>query len=547
MKRPHRGETASRIDGPESLRAPSPTDSRLGLPILITAFLLAVAACARDPRPATSDLPALFEIPSVPLEAMDPAVRTQLQAARARLEGLLAAGQPESASLGEAFGELGRLYQAYDLPEAAIACYRNARRRAPDSFRWTYLMGYLLYLEGELEPARAALDDALRQHPRDAPTNLWAGHATLAQGAAEDAVPYFERALAGDPRCAGARFGLGEAARELGELEAAVEHYRDALEQDPAAVRVHYSLARALSRLGRDEEARPHFALAAEQGAARGGWAGCDDPLIAEVASLATGSAAAVLRASGAGVERSIAAEIAEYRAAIAQRPEDAVAQRALGSALWETGDAQGAIRHLRAAIELAPDDATIHYDLGFVLARTGDLERSERHLKRAVELHPDYAEAHLMLGTLYQRHGLHEPALAHYDRVLSRDPDLVAARLQRALTLGELGRKPEALADLRRLSPPRDPQERLNLASAFGLLGDPARAGEQLQELAEDPEIPTRLQAQAHFNLGMLALERGAPREAIPHFRAAGELAPDFEPAERGLREAERRAARAG
>ncbi len=516
---------------------------------VVAAMVLSGFACGRDQQPG-GRLPTLIEIPAVPLKAMDPAVRSQLQEERSRLDNLLADGQLDLTLLGEAFGSLGRLYQAYDLPAPAIACYQNAHRLLPESFRWPYLLGYLLYLGGNLGDAATAFDEALRLRPENPPANLWAGQTALGGGDAEAAASFFQQALDSDAGCAGARFGLGEAARELGDLETAVAHYRAVLEQQPQAVKVHYSLAQALRRLGRDDEAHPHLVIAADQGATRGGWAGSGDPEIAEVSRLAGGAAAAILRGSEAGAERSIEAEIAEYRAAVKARPDDAVAQRTLGSALWDAGDGEGAARHFALALEISPDDATIHYDLGFILSKSGDLKRSENHLLRAIELYPDYPEAHLMLGTLYQRHGHHQPALAHYDRVLARDPDLVVARLQRALTLDELERRPEALADLRRLATevrPRDPHQRLNLASALGMLGDLDLASAQLHALTEDAAIPAALKARAHFNLGMLALERRAPREAIPYFRTAGELAPDFEPAARGLKEATRQAAQAG
>ena len=502
-------------------------------------FCLLAVACS---APERGGEPALLELPTVHTDTMGEAVQRQLRTERAKVETLLAASEQPSAELGAAFGRLGRLYQAYDLPEAAIVCYRNAHRLAPETFSWPYLLGYQLYLEGDLEDAGTALATALELRGQDSPANLWAGHARLGLSDPEGATDFFTRALAADPACAGARFGLGEAARARGELGVAITHYLAVLEQQPEAAVVHYPLALALRDTGRTEEAESHFQLAAERRTARGGWAGCADPEVAAVSHLATGSAAAILRASEAGAAGDLDAEIAAYRQAAEADPGDAVALRALGSALWQAGDAEGAIARLEQAQALAPDDPAVHYDFGFVLAKTGDLARSEQHLLRAVELHPDYPEAHLMLGTLYQRHRLFQPALAHYEQVLSRDPGLLAARLQRALALAELERRDEALADLRALAaeaPPVDPQEELNLASALARLGDRELAGRMLLALTRDNAAPAELQARAHFNLGMIALEQRSPDAAIPHFRAARDLSPGFEQAERGLRQA--------
>ncbi len=516
---------------------------RLGRRLCLS-VLLTLAACSTPDHAATRA--SLIEVEPIALDAMEPNVQQQLRAARAALDALLTTDPSPTAELGEAYGDLGRLYQAYELPQPAIACYRNAQQLQPEVFRWAYLLGYLLYLEGDLRHAASALDEALRLRPDDPPASLWAGHTALGRGLAEAAIPFFERAIQADAACAGARFGLGEAARESRRPEDAIVHYRNVLEQQPAAARVHYSLARALQSIGRDDEAAQHFDLAASQGPARGGWAGCADPEITAVRALADSSAAAVLRGSAASLGGSVSDEIVEYRNAVAKRSDDPVAHHALASALWETGDVEGAVSHFEQALGLRPDDATLNYDFGFVLARTGDLKRAEQLLLRAVELHPDYVEAHLMLGTLYQRHGHLQTALMHYNRVLARAPHQLTARLQRALTLAELKRRPEAVADLQQLAveaPPSDPQEKLNLASALGMLGDTERSSELLRQLAIAPGAQPTLRARAHFNLGMLALGQQSPRKAIEHFRQASQLDPDFDDAQRGLREAQHQA----
>ena len=52
--------------------------------------------------------------------------QNQLAEARAIVDRQLATPGASQASLSEAFGNLGRLYHAYDLIELARICYRNA-------------------------------------------------------------------------------------------------------------------------------------------------------------------------------------------------------------------------------------------------------------------------------------------------------------------------------------------------------------------------------------------------------------------------------------
>ncbi len=196
------------------------------------ALLLAFACSAPDAeQPSATALPALIAVPEVRLDAMEPAVRRQLGEERARLDALLSKAEPVAADLSLVFGDLGRYYQVYDLPAAAIACYRNAHALLPETSGWPYLLGYLLYLEGDLGEAAAAFDAALRLEPTDAPANLWAGRTALARGRSAAAGAFFSQALAAAPSCSAARCGGGETARERGDREAAIEHYRSVLAQ----------------------------------------------------------------------------------------------------------------------------------------------------------------------------------------------------------------------------------------------------------------------------------------------------------------------------
>lgn len=64
---------------------------------------------------------------------------------------------------------------------------------------------------------------------------------------------------------------------------------------------------------------------------------------------------------------------------AVAAAPKDFAARKALGQALLETGDIDGAIKELHTGISLAPDSPSLHFQLARAYQRAGRLEDAER------------------------------------------------------------------------------------------------------------------------------------------------------------------------
>ena len=70
------------------------------------------------------------------------------------------------------------------------------------------------------------------------------------------------------------------------------------------------------------------------------------------------------------------------YQAALAQRPNDAIANNALGGALLAVGKPNEAVTPLRLAIQSKPDYFAAHYNLGNALASLKNSVRQFRNLK---------------------------------------------------------------------------------------------------------------------------------------------------------------------
>jgi tetratricopeptide (TPR) repeat protein len=91
-----------------------------------------------------------------------------------------------------------------------------------------------------------------------------------------------------------------------------------------------------------------------------------------------------------------------EWRLALADQPDNAVALSNLGMAMLEKRRYQDAETYLQQAIALRPRFAAPHIHLGGVYAAEGDNVRAEAELRRAVEIYPLSTQARNALGKFY-------------------------------------------------------------------------------------------------------------------------------------------------
>ena len=389
-------------------RRPLPFGLRILPALLVLMVLLALAPAARSLRaqPPDGSLAGLADapIPHPDLEGLEAPVASQLRLARRRLEASLEAGVA-GAELGTVYGELGQLYHAYELHEAASACYRRATELAAgEDPRWPYLSALLLEASGELEPALAQLERALQLEPAAAAARIRAGAILSQLGRHDEAAAELEAALAsGDPASLAE---LGEVELARGNAERAVDLLERALALAPRATRLRYPLAQALRATGDHERARAELA--------RAGAAGLRpiDPLYDRLQSLRVGETAHTLRGRRAFAAGQIQDARRELELAVAAAPTSPGAHVNLAAVLAAAGELDGAIRHLLAALELDPDSQVAHHNLGRLLASLGRTGEARAHLERAVELDPGDAESREALASALRESGEPKAAL---------------------------------------------------------------------------------------------------------------------------------------
>ena len=110
-------------------------------------------------------------------------------------------------------------------------------------------------------------------------------------------------------------------------------------------------------------------------------------------------------------------------RAAIVQRPRDALYYNTLGTILGTSDDLDGAVDALRHACTLQPDLAIAWYNLGVMLTHCVRHEEAIAALRQAVKLNPRHTEARALLSDMLRTQGRVDEATRLYREMLAERP----------------------------------------------------------------------------------------------------------------------------
>jgi serine/threonine-protein kinase len=113
------------------------------------------------------------------------------------------------------------------------------------------------------------------------------------------------------------------------------------------------------------------------------------------------------------------------YRAALASRPDAAVAYTALGDSLRIQGRHDEAIGYYRQALDIDPNYARGHTNLGNFLMDMGQSSEAMDCFRTALKIDANYAWAHLGLANALSASGRFDEAVEHYRQFLADGPTI--------------------------------------------------------------------------------------------------------------------------
>ena len=301
---------------------------------------------------------------------------------------------------------------------------------------------------------------------RDAHRNLAAELFKL--GRAEEALEHALVAAQQYPDCVDCHAGVGAALTQLKRLDQAEKHLRRALELDPRNESALQNASEMFRLMGRHEEgiaaARtwrkvrpnalgPRKALAGlladlgRQGEAEGHWRRAHEIDPRDV--LVVQNLAESIRKQGRYEEA-----LKWYRAAIAARPDLALAHAASGHVLFQLARYDAAIDAIERALELAPDlpnAPSLLVMTAKAATRLGRHAEAAEHYARVAERGPGFAQALFKQAVHHTQQKRYDQALEAFETVVKLLPDDPAAHSNLGAVLYHLGRTDEALASFDR------------------------------------------------------------------------------------------------
>jgi tetratricopeptide (TPR) repeat protein len=317
---------------------------------------------------------------------------------------------------------------AEDKRADALSALRRVIDAQPDWAHAHFLLGSVLFLDGDRTGARGAVARALELDASLAPAQKLMARLHAALGDHALAIETGRRALERDPDDAGMHVLVAQSLVRQQRMDEALRE----LEQVPVERRgaeEEFAIGRVHTLRGDPGRARVHLAAAAEH-----------EPHRYEI-----------LRALlDLDMREGRLAESAErVGAALRARPDDARLVQLHGEVSLYTGDTAGAESSFRRAIDLNPNDLQAYGSLARYLAVSGRPEEVVHTYERALGANPQSATLHLVVGSLYELRNRSREAVERYEEAIRLDPSLAVAKNNLAYLMAEQGGNLDRALDL--------------------------------------------------------------------------------------------------
>ena len=360
----------------------------------------------------------------------------------------------------EAVGALARVLHAWDQWDAAHGVYARAQALAPHAFEWHYLDAIVLQRLARHADAAAQFQQALDPKVRTTskagylPARVKLAEALLEAGDFDESGRLFDALLREPAAEPAAQLGLGRIAAARGRHDEAVAHLQRAVELFPEWGAAHYALALSLRALGRRDEAQRALERHAQYGPR---WPALEDPVLAAVAALRDDAQAKVRRGVKLAETGDLDGAIAAHEAALVQEPSLAEAHANLISLYGRARNWAKAEEHYRVSVGLGANLSTVHYDYGVLLGLQEKWDQAAEAYRQAIAVNPHHAQAYNNLGQILERQRQLDAAADAYRHASDSQPTFRLARFNLGRMLIALGQNDEAIAELGKLTEPRD------------------------------------------------------------------------------------------
>lgn len=432
----------------------------------------------------------------------------------------------------EALYRLGLAHLSLNEPRKAIKPLEQLVKTDPESLDGKILLARAYRAAGEVDKAKALLDNAILEVPDD--SSLRAERGLLARTTLDlpGAIAHFKKASELSPGDADLLFNLGEALQAGRNLEQAIATYRKALSLKPDLTQARVNLGKALAEKGLYAEAKETLAQVNKD-------------------TLADGEAhynlGVILMREG-----NVTQAVKEFERTLAITPRHVQALNNLGVAADARGEHKKALEWFKKATAADPTFAEAWFNTGMSHMSLKQEAQATRAFEQALKLEPGSNGPYVKLGGLYLKQGKKDRALEAFKKAIAATEEeekkaggfLQLRKLNEsrrnsdayrglALTYLSMGRVDDAVATLKTAvqKMPKDASAREALGDALLAQHDFDGAIAQFTErLALEPTTDARL------DLANAWAKKRVAKQAEPLFREVLKTEPDNRDARMGL-----------
>jgi len=226
-----------------------------------------------------------------------------------------------------------------------------------------------------------------------------------------------------------------------------------------------------------------------------------------------------------------------KLREAVKSSPRNPALWSLLGMTDAQLNEVDSAIADFQKTLALAPDDAQSYFNLGLLYGRKGDVLKATEAYQQGLRLEPNNAPANQNYALLLMAQQQFREAVAPLKVLRLTDPGSLPARVALIECYLKTKMPDEAAQEIQAyLEQPTVPvNDQLKLAKVLLENNEPASAQAVLQTAVKTPpEFP-----EAHYDLGVLYLNKSQYENAVRELGRAVQLAPEEPPYSMRLAEA--------
>ncbi len=264
---------------------------------------------------------------------------------------------------------LGSAYIANKQPKLAVEQYRKLVRSEPNNMDYVCALADAVRESGKWRQAMRLYNRVLKKAPDFARALSNVAGLKMNVGRTEDAIEGCKKAITADPDNYIAHKNLGDCLVQLEQLDEAMEAYADAHDLNPDSPELCVAIGKVWQETHELMEAASWFQKA----------------IVLDEENFAAHCGLATIEKEMGNIDFAI--EL--LKPILEKAPDDKEALTAIADALWENGDAEGALEHLRHLKNLQPQNAALHAKIGQILSSAGSVPLALEEYDAALKQNP--------------------------------------------------------------------------------------------------------------------------------------------------------------